>query len=60
MIAMRRGEEIATVLLILVSEAESIELELELDVMTPLDSYRRLIEKVTNRDTYGRMVIFKH
>jgi hypothetical protein len=36
MIAMRRGEEIATVLLILVSEAESIELELELDVMTPL------------------------
>lgn len=57
---MRRGEEIATVLLILVSEAESIELELELDVMTPLDSYRRLIEKVTNRDTYGRMVIFKH
>lgn len=60
MIAMRRGEEIATVLLILVSEAESIELELELDVMTPLDSYRRLIEKVTSRDTYGRMVIFKH
>ena len=60
MIAMRRGEEIATVLLILVSEAESIELEFELDVMTPLDSYRRLIEKVTNRDTYGRMVIFKH
>jgi hypothetical protein len=60
MIAMRRGEEIATVLLVLVSEAESIELELELDVMTPLDSYRRLIEKVTNRDTYGRMVIFKH
>ena len=57
---MRRGEEIATVLLILVSEAESIELELELDVMTPLDSYRRLIEKVTSRDTYGRMVIFKH
>ena len=28
--------------------------------MTPLDSYRRLIEKITNRDTYGRILIFKH
>lgn len=28
--------------------------------MTPLESYRRLIEKISNRDTYGLVLVFKH
>ena len=28
--------------------------------MTPLDTYRRLIERITSRDTFGRILIFKH